>query len=96
MDNSHIQHYISSLHGSLNAGEKAVLLDEKILLQDYLCSNGAMILHPALGLLSPWFSECRRRQCCCWMSLNAGEEAVLLDEEFLLQDYLCSNMTMIL
>jgi hypothetical protein len=31
MDNSPIQHYISSLHSFVNAGE-AVLLDDKILL----------------------------------------------------------------
>jgi hypothetical protein len=35
MDNSHIQHYLSSLHGSLNAGE-AVLLDKEFLITDDL------------------------------------------------------------
>ena len=29
MDNSHIQHYISSLHGSLNAGEAVLLVRSK-------------------------------------------------------------------
>jgi hypothetical protein len=45
VDNSHIQHYISSLHGYLNTGEPAVLLGkEYLLIMDGLCSNGATIL----------------------------------------------------
>jgi hypothetical protein len=40
MDNSSIQHYISSLHGSVNAGE-AVLLDAEFLLPTNLPSKVA-------------------------------------------------------
>ena len=43
MNNSYIQHYISSLHGSLSAGE-AVLLDREFVLTDDLRSNVATIL----------------------------------------------------
>ncbi len=38
MDNCHIQHYISSLHGSLKAGE-AVLLDQEFVLTANRRSN---------------------------------------------------------
>jgi hypothetical protein len=54
MDNSHIQHYISSLHGCLNAGE-AVLLDTEVQVTDSLCSKVVMILQkqqsPSFGFL---------------------------------------------
>jgi hypothetical protein len=43
MDNSPIQHYVSSLHGFLNAGE-AVLLDEEVLLPANLRSKVATII----------------------------------------------------
>jgi hypothetical protein len=43
MDNSPMQHYVSSLHGSVNAGE-AVLLDKEILLPADLCSKVATII----------------------------------------------------
>jgi hypothetical protein len=43
MDNSPIQHYVSSLHGSVNAGE-AVLLDEEVLLPADLRSQVATII----------------------------------------------------
>ena len=43
MDSSPIQHYISSLHGHVNAG-KAVLLDEEFLLPADLCSKVATII----------------------------------------------------
>jgi hypothetical protein len=43
MDNSPIQHYISSLHGSVNAGE-AVLLDEEFLLPADLRSKVVTII----------------------------------------------------
>jgi hypothetical protein len=38
MGKSHIQHYISSLHGSLKAGE-AVLLEQEFVLTANRCSN---------------------------------------------------------
>jgi hypothetical protein len=43
MDKSHVQHYISYLHGSLQAGE-TVLLDQECLLTANLCSNVAKII----------------------------------------------------
>jgi hypothetical protein len=43
MDSSPIQHYISSLRGSVHAGE-AVLLDEEFLLPANLCSKVATII----------------------------------------------------
>ncbi len=43
MDNSPIQHYVSSLHGFLNAGE-AVLLDEEVFLPADLRSKVATII----------------------------------------------------
>jgi hypothetical protein len=77
MDNSHVQHYISSLHGYLNAGE-AVMLDKEFQVTNNLCLKVTMILGkqecPSSGLIInlyvfprqngiqvPWITAPRKR-----------------------------------
>jgi hypothetical protein len=69
MDNSPIQRYDSSLHGSVNTGE-AVLLEEELLLPIYVWSKVATII-PKVGII---FWVGRLFASTCWIPFLYGFE----------------------
>jgi hypothetical protein len=66
MDQPHIQHYISSLHGCVNAGD-AVLLDDEIEVTDSLRSKVVTIIQkqesPSSGFLINFYIFPSQENC---------------------------------